>query len=84
MPAEAGRPETTGIRFHVSLQPELLASEVDLIVSKDSNPGILAGQLVEHLERRNLVTLSGMGELPISLALKAGACQGLGGGLRPR
>lgn len=44
--------------------------EADLMFSKSSNPGMFAAELAEKIRARNLVTLSGMGELPMSLALK--------------
>ncbi|CAK9081808.1 unnamed protein product [Durusdinium trenchii] len=71
VPADGGRPATTGIRFHLTLVPQLVVSEADLMFSKSSNPGMFAAELAEKIRARNLVTLSGMGELPMSLALKA-------------
>eukprot|EP00434_Breviolum_minutum_P028661 symbB.v1.2.025362.t1/scaffold2456.1/size78816/3 len=45
--------------------------QADMMFAKHTNPGLAASELVEKLQQRNLVTLSGMGEGALSMALKA-------------
>eukprot|EP00435_Cladocopium_sp_Y103_P039063 s1089_g10.t1 len=67
IPPKGDLPGTTGIRFYLSLVPE----QADMIFSQSTNPGVAATELAEKMTQRNLVTLSGMGEHAISMALKA-------------
>ncbi|CAL1169232.1 unnamed protein product [Cladocopium goreaui] len=71
IPPKGDLPGTSGIRFYLSLVPEQVLAEADMMFSQSTNPGVAATELAEKMTQRNLVTLSGMGENAISMALKA-------------
>eukprot|EP00439_Symbiodinium_sp_Y106_P029053 s6136_g3.t1 len=72
VPASAEHPETTKLRMHLSLVPEPpFRSNVDFMFAKDSNPGIAAATLAQKIKLQGPTTVSAMGPLPASKALKS-------------
>merc|ERR1712232_211810 len=76
LPARGDEPATVKIRFSVWLTHEEVPSAdrpPDLYVGRDTNPGLLAGDLVKLLRPafRESVSIGGMGPIATSRAVKA-------------
>merc|ERR1712151_255183 len=90
LPTRGSEPESSKLRFCVWVKPrneipkeeqalqrwrdESEESQPDLFAGRDSNPGLLAGDIVKLLKRRGpdgTVTIGGMGAVATSKALKA-------------
>ncbi|CAE7303710.1 unnamed protein product [Symbiodinium sp. CCMP2456] len=73
VPASAEQPETTKLRMHLSLVPEppFRSAAVDLTFGKGTNPGIAAATLAQKIKLQGPTTVSAMGALPASKALKS-------------
>ncbi|CAE8622416.1 unnamed protein product [Polarella glacialis] len=75
LPAQGDAPETKMLRLHACLLPEPTAVEkADIVVSRETNPGLTAAEIARTLRargRQGVVSISGMGPVPMNRALKA-------------
>lgn len=71
-PAIGAAPETSLLRFRMELLPGLLppARPPDLLVARDTNPGLMAGDLMKVFHTKRVVTVVGMGPVAMSRAFK--------------
>ncbi|CAJ1450367.1 unnamed protein product [Effrenium voratum] len=65
------QPETSAIRLHLTLVPEFLPKEADVRMARETNPGEAAKEVAKFIRAKGAVTLAGMGQEPMSRALKA-------------
>eukprot|EP00440_Ansanella_granifera_P076692 gb/GFBE01083218.1/.p1 GENE.gb/GFBE01083218.1/~~gb/GFBE01083218.1/.p1 ORF type:complete len:227 (+),score=41.08 gb/GFBE01083218.1/:1-681(+) len=74
-PAADGKPETVKMRFHTCLMKQLPAPErLDVVSSKDTNPGIAAAELSQLLLQRGqtgIAVIGGMGPHAMNMSLKS-------------
>eukprot|EP00933_Yihiella_yeosuensis_P049756 TRINITY_DN4704_c0_g1_i1.p1 TRINITY_DN4704_c0_g1~~TRINITY_DN4704_c0_g1_i1.p1 ORF type:complete len:263 (+),score=31.02 TRINITY_DN4704_c0_g1_i1:62-790(+) len=73
-PARGSNPETVKLRFHSTLVDQFpLPDRPDLVTARDTNPGVLAGELQNLLLQRGdsgIVVIGGLGARAISMCLK--------------
>ncbi|CAE7525353.1 unnamed protein product [Symbiodinium natans] len=73
VPASENHPETTKVRLVLSLVPESASprSAEEIRFGKESNPGTLAATIAQKIKLQGRATLSAMGPIPASKALKS-------------